>query len=85
MDDSEGERGDRRIISYVVVSLILLVMCITGSVFYLQGLSENEDPDLVIYSYESFQSYGLGPAVIPLFEDMYNVKVKVVTPGDVGT
>ena len=84
---AEGEEGggDRRIIAYIAVFLLLLVICISGAVIYLQSISEDEEPDLVIYTYESFQSYGLGPAVIPIFEEMYDVKVKVLTPGDVGT
>ncbi len=38
--------------------------------------------DLTIYAYDSFVSYGLSAKVIPMFEKMYNCKVRVVTSGD---
>ncbi|HHD15949.1 MAG TPA: thiamine ABC transporter substrate-binding protein [Euryarchaeota archaeon] len=68
----------------LTVLAFVLVMTIGGAIYILERTGEDEG-DLVIYAYESFQSYGLGPAVIPEFEKMYGVKVTVETPGDVGT
>ncbi|MGA1792510.1 MAG: thiamine ABC transporter substrate binding subunit [Thermoplasmatota archaeon] len=74
-------------IAILAIIFILITAWVLGTVYYLYLIGEEEEPDLVIYTYESFQNpdYGLGPAVIPKFEKMYDVKVKVITPGDVGT
>ncbi|MBN1539466.1 MAG: thiamine ABC transporter substrate-binding protein [Candidatus Thermoplasmatota archaeon] len=84
---SRGRTGSisGRTIAILVVIGILITAWVLGTVYILYLLGREEEPDLVIYTYESFQSYGLGPAVIPKFEELHDVKVKVVTPGDVGT
>jgi len=83
---TEGSISGKTIVILVIIG-VLTLLWITGTVYFLELIGEEEEPDLVIYTYESFQNpeYGLGPAVIPKFEKMYDVKVKVVTPGDVGT
>jgi thiamine transport system substrate-binding protein len=72
-------------ITILSIVMLFLALWVSGTVYVLNKIGEEGDHDLVIYAYDSFQSYGLGPAVIPLFEEMYNVNVTVVTPGDVGT
>lgn len=72
-------------LTVVIVCAVILILSVVGIVYWLQKIGEEEDSELVIYAYESFQSYGLGPAVIPKFEEMYDVNVTVITPGDVGT
>ncbi|MGA1820286.1 MAG: thiamine ABC transporter substrate binding subunit [Thermoplasmatota archaeon] len=84
----EGKAGavSGKTMVILVIIGILISAWVLGTVYILHIIGEEEEPDLVIYTYESFQNpeYGLGPAVIPKFEEMYGVKVKVVTPGDVG-
>ncbi len=73
-------------ITIIVILISIVGLWILGVVYILEQIGEEEgDQDLVIYAYESFQSYGLGPSVIPQFEEKYGVNVTVVTPGDVGT
>ena len=51
----------------------------------LQALGPKEDKDevLVIYAYDSFVSeWGLGPQVIPVFEEKYGIKVDLQSAGD---
>ncbi len=71
--------------TFAVGAFVILVLAVSGTVAYFEFMNRSDEPDLVIYAYESFQSYGLGPAVIPEFEKLHGVKVKIVTPGDVGT
>ena len=48
-------------------------------------VSHAKEPDLVIYTYDSFVAeWGPGPKVVPKFEKMYNVKVQLVSVGDAG-
>ncbi|MGA1873432.1 MAG: thiamine ABC transporter substrate binding subunit [Thermoplasmatota archaeon] len=82
---TEGAVSGKTMAVLVIVG-ILIAAWVAGAVYVLELIGEEEEPDLVIYTYESFQNpdYGLGPAVIPKFEKMYDIKVKVITPGDVG-
>lgn len=83
-NDFKGEISRGSIILLVLVSLILAVT-VGGAVMILETTQDDEEVDLVIYAYDSFQSYGLGPAVIPKFEALHDVNIEVQTPGDVGT
>jgi thiamine transport system substrate-binding protein len=81
--NDNGSVSGKTITILVIIGLVL-VLWIAGTVYVLNLIGKEEESHLVIYSYESFQSYGLGPAVIPKFEELYDVNVTVVTPGDTG-
>lgn len=69
------------------MALILALMIIAGGLGCISGNKEQtttETPELVVYAYDSFVSWGLANATIPKFEKMYNVKVKIITVGDAG-
>lgn len=68
----------------MVVLLLITALAVTGAVYLLEKTQDEGESELVIYAYTSFESYGLGPAVIPKFEEKYGVNVTVETPGDVG-
>lgn len=64
----------------VAVFSILLVLAFTGC---QEGASKPQSKELVIYAYDSFVSeWGLGPQIIPLFEEMYQCKVTLLSKGD---
>jgi len=53
-------------------------------IFFIFGCTEQQS-DLTIYTYDSMVSeYGLGPLVIPKFEEQCDCKVKIVSKGDAG-
>ena len=83
--DSKGSVSGKTV-TLLIVTFVTLGIVVSGMVYLLNRIGEEEEPDLVIYTYESFLDidYGLGPAVIPIFEKMYDVKVQAVAPGDVG-
>ncbi len=67
--------------------LLFTVFCVFAvSAVTARGTTEKKDePDLVIYSYDSFASeWGPGPKVIPAFEKKYGVKVALIASGDSG-
>jgi thiamine transport system substrate-binding protein len=71
-------------ISVLAVLVVISLLVIGGAVYYLES-SEEKRGELVIYAYDSFVAeWGVGPRVIPVFEDMYDVNVTVITAGDVG-
>jgi len=63
-----------------LVSVIALVLALTGCVS-----EEKKEDILVIYTYDSFVSeWGIGPKIVPLFEERYNCKVELKAVGDAG-
>lgn len=47
--------------------------------------AREEEQELVVYTYDSFVSeWGTGPRVVPLFEKLHGVKVRLVSAGDAG-
>ena len=69
------------------MKIIKLVMLITMAVLILGSfsISQAEDADLVIYTYDSFLAeWGPGPKIIPKFEQKYDVKVQMISAGDAG-
>ncbi len=49
------------------------------------GCAKSADDALVIYAYDSFASeWGLGPLVLPAFEEATGIKVELVAAGDAG-
>jgi thiamine transport system substrate-binding protein len=69
----------------LLLSLMLLIVPVFGCIG--KETSETESPkeqELVVYTYDSFVSWGLANATIPKFEEKYGVKVKLITLGDAG-
>ncbi len=61
---------------------IIFVLAVLFSGCAIPNETENE---LTIYTYDSMISeYGLGPKVIPIFEEQCNCKVNVIAKGDAG-
>ncbi|MCK4247427.1 MAG: thiamine ABC transporter substrate-binding protein [Methanomicrobia archaeon] len=63
------------------------LLAITALVLALAGCvsEEIEEDKLVIYTYDSFVSeWGIGPKIVPLFEEAYNCKVEIKAVGDAG-
>jgi thiamine transport system substrate-binding protein len=77
------ERSDliKAIVATVVV--IMIIGTIVGAAYLLTSMKEREE-ELVIYCYDSFVSWGLGPEVRTIFEEKYGVNVSIVKCGDVG-
>jgi thiamine transport system substrate-binding protein len=75
----------KKIISFILTILIISVVfsgCAPkGS---QQAPTQKEKETLVIYSYDSFVSYGLPDATNELFEEKYNCKIEYRTFGGVG-
>lgn len=60
----------------ILVSLVFLFGCVQ---------TQSEKPVLTIYTYDSMVSeYGLGPQVVPKFEEKCNCEVKMLAKGDAG-
>jgi thiamine transport system substrate-binding protein len=69
------------------MKLVKFAMLITMAIFIFGSfsISNAEDADLVIYTYDSFLAeWGPGPKIIPKFEKKYNVKVQMISAGDAG-
>lgn len=65
---------------------LLLILAVLISVTSCTKENLEETNDLVIYAYDSFTSeWGPGPQLIPLFEEKYGIKVKLVDYGDAGS
>ncbi len=61
----------------------ILLLLITAMLFF--GCTQQQQNTLTIYTYDSMVSeYGLGPKVIPKFEEQCNCKVNLVAKGDAG-
>ncbi len=71
------------------ILLIALILVLASSVFAGCAKSSpkktGEVPTLVIYSYDSFVSYGLPKATNKIFEEKYHCKVEYRTFGGVGS
>src|SRR3989338_8472073 len=66
------------VLIFLFISLALLSGCV-------QEKPAIEKPILTIYTYDSMVSeYGLGPKVVPKFEEKCNCTVKMVSKGDAG-
>jgi thiamine transport system substrate-binding protein len=67
---------------FLLASVLLLAAL---PLFSAPGAEEEPGPDLVIYAYDSFVSeWGPAGKVIPKFEELYDVKVSLVSAGDAG-
>ena len=69
----------------LLLMVILLTVPALGCVTQKTGSNTKEEQKLVIYAYDSFESWGLANATIPKFEKEYGVKVELVTLGDAGS
>ena len=71
----------------LVIALIFLLGC-TSSVDTsksVENLEQEKEKELVIYTYDSMVSeYGLGPIIIPKFEEQCDCTVKMLAKGDAG-
>ena len=73
----------------MIASLLMLILC---SLLFAGGSQEaatdesaSDSNELVIYTYDSFASeWGPAGIVIPLFEELYSIKVDLITAGDAG-
>ncbi|HOP08708.1 MAG TPA: thiamine ABC transporter substrate-binding protein [Candidatus Methanofastidiosa archaeon] len=64
----------------IALSLILFIALFCGCIS-----GEDEETELTIYAYDSFVAdWGIGPIVIPLFEEKYGVKVNIISIGSSG-
>jgi len=66
----------------------LMLFLIAFSSIFANSTKESlvETDELVIYAYDSFTSeWGPGPQIIPLFEEKYGIKVKMLDFGDAGS
>jgi len=64
-------------------NILFLLICLSIVLISIPVMAQ--EPDLVIYAYDSFVSeWGPAPRVIPKFEKLYNVKVQVISAGDAG-
>lgn len=83
MNDN-GISAIRTTVSIVAAVLILAALAVSA-VVYLESRDDDDDVNtLVIYSYDSFESWGLADAVIPVFEEEYGINVTLRTMGDAG-
>ncbi len=75
---------------FAVGATILLLIGTTVAVLLLPETAAADtgapiEAELVIYAYDSFVAeWGPAPVVIPKFEEMYGVQVKVISVGDAG-
>ncbi|MCR4369076.1 MAG: thiamine ABC transporter substrate-binding protein [archaeon] len=63
------------------------IIVLIAAAFLLLGCTqpESEKPVLTIYTYDSMVGeYGLGPVVVPRFEEQCNCEVKMLAKGDAG-
>lgn len=67
-------------------AVLLVFLFLTASfLFSAPGAEVEPEPDLVIYAYDSFVSeWGPAGKVIPKFEELYGVKVSLLSAGDAG-
>ncbi|MGA1821773.1 MAG: thiamine ABC transporter substrate binding subunit [Thermoplasmatota archaeon] len=71
-------------VALISAAVLVSVIVIGGAVYILESRKE-EKGSLVIYTYDSFvASWGIGPQVIPVFEEKYGINVTVISAGDVG-
>lgn len=80
----DGRSTVRTAVSISIIVLILFALVISAVVYLESRDREEGNADLVIYSYDSFQSWGLSEAVIPLFKEKYDLNVTLHTMGDTG-
>ncbi len=69
----------------IVLSVLFLATVFSGCGKNTKPVKEKKVPTLVIYSYDSFVSYGLPKATNKIFEEKYNCKVEYRTFGGVGS
>ncbi len=82
-NDGMGVLSRGTIITLIAISFIF-ALAVGSAIFILEETKDDGNKDLVIYAYESFVTYGLAEAVIPAFEELYDVNVSIHTPGDMG-
>ncbi len=64
---------------------ILLFTALISVLFLFGCTQQKTDNMLIVYTYDSMISeYGLGPKIIPKFEEECNCKIKMVSKGDAG-
>ncbi|MFW6139363.1 MAG: thiamine ABC transporter substrate-binding protein, partial [Spirochaetota bacterium] len=64
-----------------ILTLAVILMVLVGTFTTVMA----EEPDLVIYVYDSFVAeWGPGPKIVPKFEKKYNVDVQLISVGDAG-
>jgi thiamine transport system substrate-binding protein len=74
--------------SLILISLLIVIVLILSACKNSSNESVNDDiatDKLIIYCFDSFASWGLGPSVIPEFERLYDCKVILESTGSGGT
>ncbi len=69
-------------ISFFGLSVLLTVLFLLVSFSVPEIWAQQDDSQLVVYTYDSFISYDLGPALEKEFEERYDVDVQFVATGD---
>jgi thiamine transport system substrate-binding protein len=82
--DREGGSGIRTIFSIIAVVVVISALVISAVIYLESRKEEKGENELIIYSYDSFQSWGLAGEVIPIFEEKYGYNVTLRTMGDAG-
>lgn len=71
--------------SFALMAVVLLVLGVAGAVYVLENIGEEENADLIIVTYQSFETWGLGPWAEEEFESRYGLEVRIDSSyGDVG-
>ena len=64
-------------------SMKIIISIFSGLLFFTSGLYSEDRQDLVVYTYDSFNSdWGPGPKIEKAFENICNCDVRFVTAGD---
>ncbi len=78
-------KENQKIYAMLIVMIVLVVSIAVSYELYIDKKEEEAGkPDLVIYAYDSFTSYGLYNATIRGFKDQFGLNVKIYTFGDAG-
>ncbi len=76
----------KKMLALIVVAILLISGVMAYTLMHSEERTAADTEDrLVIYSYDSFVSWGLSNSTIHRFEQMYNVTVEVRTYGDAGS
>ena len=69
-------------LSISFLGLVLAFSLLMTAFSSVGALAKGSEPKLVVYTYDSFVSYGLAPALEKEFEDKYEVDLQFVATGD---
>lgn len=70
-----------RKVSLRLVSILGLAILLVATFPWLDGQAKENNPKLVVYTYDSFVSYGMGPVLKKEFEQKYSADLQFVSTG----